>query len=111
MATTLRRFAERLHHLRSERQLSQEALAGRAKLHPSYISALERGAKAPGLIVLEQLAKGLSVSLPQLVDFDDAGAASDDRVAEELMLIGRLLRKCDPALVKKARRQIQVLVE
>lgn len=111
MATTLRRFAERLHNLRSEKGLSQEALAAKAKLHPSYISALERAAKAPGLIVLEQVAKGLDVSLPELVDFSDSGSPTDDRLEDEVAMIGRMLRKCDLATVKKARKQVEILIK
>ena len=111
MATTLRRFAARLHHLRSEKGLSQEALASKAKLHASYISALERGAKAPGLIVLEQLAKGLGVSLPDLVDFSDTATPQDDRIQDEILIIQRTLKKCDLDTVHKARRQIQILAE
>ena len=111
MSTTLRRFADRLHHLRTEKGLSQEALAAKAKLHPSYVSALERATKAPGLLVLEQLAKGLGLSLPELIDFDDAGTASDDRVQEEIMMIGRVLKKCDLKTARKARRQVQILAE
>ena len=67
--------------------------------------------RGPGLLVLEQLAKGLGVSLPELIDFDDAGTAADDRVQEEILMIGRVLRKCDLKTAWKARRQVQILVE
>ena len=108
--TLIRRFAKRLYGLRTERGLTQEALAAKARLHPSYISALERGAKVPGLSVLEQLAEGLGIELPVLVDFPETPAAPDDRVADEIALIGRSLKKCDLATVRKARKQIEVLV-
>ncbi len=45
VATLLKRFSERLYFLRTQRELTQEALAHGAKLHPGYISALERSTK------------------------------------------------------------------
>ena len=63
--TIVTRFAQRLYNLRSERGLTQEALAARAGLHPGYVSSLERGAQIPRLTILEQLAKGLTPVFPE----------------------------------------------
>jgi transcriptional regulator with XRE-family HTH domain len=41
--------------------LSQEALAYRCKLHPTYISQLERGLKSPTIRVLITLSAALDV--------------------------------------------------
>jgi transcriptional regulator with XRE-family HTH domain len=40
-------------------KLSQEQLAFRAKVHPTYISQLERGLKSPTLEVIAAIAKAL----------------------------------------------------
>jgi transcriptional regulator with XRE-family HTH domain len=48
--------AERLRH-----ELSQERLAFLAKIHPTYVSQLERGLKSPTLEVIARLAKALHV--------------------------------------------------
>jgi transcriptional regulator with XRE-family HTH domain len=48
--------------VRAERlraKLSQEQLAFRAKIHPTYVSQLERGLKSPTLEVIAALAKAL----------------------------------------------------
>jgi transcriptional regulator with XRE-family HTH domain len=55
-------FAVNLKAERIRRKLSQEALAGKAKLSVSYVSMLERGQRTPPLETLESLAKALSVS-------------------------------------------------
>ena len=52
------------HHLfavRSQRKLSQQAVAEKSKLSVSYISMLERGTRTPPLEPLEFLAKALGV--------------------------------------------------
>ena len=108
--TVVRRFAARLHNLRSERSMTQETLAARANLHPSYISGLERGRQIPSLSTLEQLAKGLNVALPVLVDFPESSNKAKDRVREELELIAMSLKNCDVATVRKARKIIDLLV-
>ena len=109
MDTTVRRFAARLHNLRMERHLTQEALSARAGLHATYISVLERGRQIPSLLTLEQLAKGLDVDLPALLDFPESGGSRNDRIREELEMICRRLKNCDLAMVRKARKQIEIL--
>ena len=108
--TVVRRFAARLHNLRAERNMTQEALAARAHLHPSYISGLERSRQIPSLSTLEQLAKGLDVPLPSLVDFPEPGKGPKDRIREELELINQRLKSLDLGTVRKARKLIEILV-
>jgi transcriptional regulator with XRE-family HTH domain len=56
------KFATNLKNERIRRRLSQEALAGKARLSVSYISMLERGQRSPPLETLESLARALAVS-------------------------------------------------
>jgi len=46
---------------------SQEALAGRAKLHPTYISQLERGLKSPTVRVLVTIANACGVTASDIL--------------------------------------------
>ncbi len=105
--TILRRFAARLHALRSERNMTQETLAARAGLHTTYISVLERGHQVPSLLTLERLAKGLNVDLPVLVDFPESSGNKADRMREELAMLTRRLQKSDLATVRRIRRGIE----
>ncbi len=45
---------------------SQEKLAERAGLHPTYMSMVERGVRKPTLDVAARIAKALKVELPKL---------------------------------------------
>ena len=48
--------------------LSQEKLAERAQLHPTYIGMVERGIRNPTLDASARIAKALKVGLPQLIE-------------------------------------------
>ncbi|HEY7770170.1 helix-turn-helix transcriptional regulator [Longimicrobium sp.] len=47
--------------------MSQEAVAFRCKLHPTYISQLERGLKSPTIRVLRLIAEALDTSASELL--------------------------------------------
>ncbi len=53
--------------IRRERGWSQEELAFESGLHRTYISGIERGARNPTLLVIDQLATALNVSPARLL--------------------------------------------
>lgn len=59
-----------MQRLRQDQGWSQEELAERAGLHRTYVSGVERGVRNPTVTVLEKLARGLGVSMPDLIRFD-----------------------------------------
>ena len=107
MDTVVRRFAARLHSLRLERNLTQEALASRAKLHLSFISSLERAAKIPSLTTLEQLARALNVEIASLVDFPGEKGSQDDRRNDEIAIVSRRLKTCDLPTARRIRKAVE----
>lgn len=54
-------FATNLRRLRSQKKLSQEALAHEAKIDRTYVSALERGVYSASLDTIADIAKALDV--------------------------------------------------
>jgi len=52
---------------RGKAGLTQEALAGRAKLHPTYISQLERGLKSPTVRALIAICDGLELAASEAI--------------------------------------------
>lgn len=108
--TVVRRFAARLHNLRLEKGLSQQALASRSGLHPHYISGLERCAHSPTLSSLEKIARGLRVDIAVLVDFPENKNKRDDRAREEVELINRRLKSCTLDQLRRLRKSIDALI-
>lgn len=70
-------FGRVVRRRRAEAGLSQEALAEKAGLHPTYISMVERGVRNPTLDVSARIAKALKASLPSLIDEAQRGTSSE----------------------------------
>ena len=60
-------FGLALRRHRVGKKLSQEKLAEKASLHPTYIGMLERSLRNPTVNVAKALAKALNVSLSRLI--------------------------------------------
>ena len=60
-------FGAVIRKYRFKRQLSQEALAEKAHIHPTHIGLIERGLRNPSLDVAKALATGLGLSLAELI--------------------------------------------
>jgi transcriptional regulator with XRE-family HTH domain len=56
------RFAKTVRRLRSEKGLSQKALAKNVGISISYVSMLERGQRSPPLETIEKMARALKVT-------------------------------------------------
>ncbi|WP_238475277.1 helix-turn-helix domain-containing protein [Sphingomonas cavernae] len=56
-----------MRRLRSERGLSQEALADLAGIHRNYLGGIERRERNVGLDNLERIARSLGVTIADLV--------------------------------------------
>ena len=94
-----REFGARVRALRRVRDLTQAELATRSALSVDGVRRLERGAYSPSLATLMRLAKGLGVSLEQLIaphtEFDsveDVVAFLRTRSEEEVLWAGGVLR-------------------
>jgi transcriptional regulator with XRE-family HTH domain len=65
--TATERVAARVAEIRAERGLSQEALAGKARINRVTLARLERAQHPPNLDTLERIARALGVGLVDLV--------------------------------------------
>jgi len=65
-ARSLTSFGQNVRKLRGASGLTQERLADKADLDPTYISGIERGVRNPTLLIISRLAKALGVSLSEL---------------------------------------------
>lgn len=62
-------FGARIKQLRQNLNLTQEQFAQKCGLHKNYIGMIERGERNPSLINIEILAKGLDISISDLMKF------------------------------------------
>ncbi len=89
-------IGSRIRELRKEKGLSQEELGGRAKLHYTYIGAVERGEKNVSVVTLNKIARALGTSLNEIFtfpkDIKDPVSLKDSLIYE--------IDKSDPEIVR-----------
>src|SRR5262249_42108567 len=66
-------FGQHLRRLRSKSGLTQEQLAHVCRLDRSYVGGIERGERNVSLENLAKLARGLEISLRELMNFENSG--------------------------------------
>jgi transcriptional regulator with XRE-family HTH domain len=69
-------LAGTIRHLRRERELSQEALAFAADIHPKHLSEIERANKDPRATTVVRLAGALGVTVAALYGAEQRERAS-----------------------------------
>lgn len=60
-------FAKKLKTIRAEKGLSQEDLALLCGIDRTYIGRIERLERSPSIDILEKIAKGLNISISELL--------------------------------------------
>jgi transcriptional regulator with XRE-family HTH domain len=63
-----------IRRLRLARRLSIESLAGDSHMHPTYLSAIERGLRNPTWAKLSDLAEAFGITVAALVQVSEAEA-------------------------------------
>ncbi|GAA4715071.1 helix-turn-helix domain-containing protein [Phytohabitans rumicis] len=76
-------LGRRIQALRLDRALTLHALAGTASVSVSMLSSVERGQKAPTVVVLARIADGLGVPLAALVAEPDRDRVIVRRAADQ----------------------------
>ena len=70
--TVLAALGQNVRRRREARELTQEKLAEKAGLDPTYISGIERGLRNPGIQNVARLAKALGFTTAELCEGVDA---------------------------------------
>lgn len=79
---------QRIHELRTNRKLSQEQLALRSNITPTYLGLLERNLKNPTLKVIEQLCTAMDISLADF--FSETKNDSSDVDSTSLQILSQI---------------------
>ena len=70
MADERKMIGKQIKTFRQARGMSQEELSEKVSINAKYLSAIERGTANPTLEIFIRLANALSVSLPDLFDYE-----------------------------------------
>lgn len=66
--TKLEYFRKNLRKLRKQQNLTQEELASKVRVSPTYIGFIEQGQRDPTIQTADKIARALGVSLSDLFD-------------------------------------------
>ena len=102
----LKQFGNRIRDLRKEKNLSQEDLAGKSRLHPTYIGSVERGERNLSLVSIEKIADGLGVEMKDF--FLTLGKFQKYVLAEK---VADYLKTKKPEEVEMVEKIVRVILE
>lgn len=66
----LEKLGQNLKKYRLKKGLTQEFLAEKVGIHPTYVDKLESGKNNPSIKMLYKITRTLEIKLPELFDFD-----------------------------------------
>lgn len=66
----LQNLGERIKAKRIEANLTQEILAEKVGIHPTYVGKLESGKNNPSVMLMYKISRALKISLKDLFDFE-----------------------------------------
>lgn len=101
-------IGKRLRNIRMRRGLSQEALAHRASIHPTYIGQLERGEKNATLETINKIARALDIELIDLFNFT---STKEQNQNEQMELLQNKLKEVSEKDQQVILNIMDVLVE
>lgn len=101
-ADIVQAFAARLRELRRSRGLTQAELARQARVTVSYVWKLEAGKSAPGLDLMERLARALGVSLNEMLPESDP--------VDAIVLLREQAKRLTNTLVESADRETLLML-
>ncbi len=90
---------ERIRTYRNRLNLSQETLAEKCKLHPTYIGQLERGEKKPSIETIEKVCRALNISMDLLFKNIVTGNLEEENAIECYNLISKMPKNEQPIVV------------
>lgn len=103
------KFGRRVRFLRKAAGLTQEELAERSNLHPTYIGQVERGERNLSLTCIEKLADGLGVKMKELFVFPEKARESEqDKLRYRIKSI---VNTMDAKSLRMSEKVLKVIIE
>ncbi|MEO0129258.1 MAG: helix-turn-helix transcriptional regulator [candidate division WOR-3 bacterium] len=92
------KFGQRVRQLREDKNLSQEQLAEKADLHPTFIGKIERAEINPSIITLEKIARAFNIPLSQLLSFPEDKQIVSSKLEALAEALGKALKELQIAV-------------
>lgn len=86
MGNLQKKFGKKIRQLRKAKGLTQERLAEKARLEPTYIGAVERGERNLTIDNIEKIAKGLNMKPYKFFIFQPETLTKEPDVTKEQIL-------------------------
>lgn len=99
---------ERIHRLRKQRQLTQEALCDKAGISVDAVSRIESGDRVPTLETLQRIAAALNV---RVTDILRETRLPEQRLSPSLQKIVNLLEPCSPSIHRAVMKTVQATID
>lgn len=101
-------IGKRIRNYRTQLKLSQEELAEKCSLHPTYIGQVERGEKNATIESISKIAAGLNVPLSTLFENFEGTASTEKSCAGEAY---DLIQRLPKSSQKKILEIIKLILE
>lgn len=111
MSNLAKQLGKRIYLFRKQNDLTQAALAEKARISNEFMSGLERGAKMPSLATLDRIATALRVDLKDLFNFDQKSFRKVASLSREGMDTAALLQGLSTPNRRRVLRILKVLLE
>lgn len=102
---------ERIRYFRMKGNLSQEALALRIGMNPSYIGHLERGLKCPTIDTLCRITDSMGISLQEFFSCEEEFNIDGDEVTRIQRALNKLPSKKKEEFVKIVEEMAEMCCE
>jgi len=100
-------IGERIRIYRKKAGLTQERLAEKAGIHPTYVGQLERAEKNATLATIVKVANALDISLETLFEAISSGGTGNAIAMETYELISAQPEKDQPALLDMLKKNVE----
>ncbi len=110
MNELLIKLGDRIRTLRNEQKLSQENLAEKSELHPTYIGRIERAEVNVTITALNRIASALGMKITELLSFPITGEIVSKEETSIFNIIG-LIEKVNPQSIDLVSRVLKEIAK
>lgn len=104
-------LAQNIRKYRILMNLTQEELAEKANLHPSYIGQIERGTKKISILTLSKISKALNINISILLNEKEAKLKHHTKKGKIMMLLDEIPQPLRKKSIKLISNLVKLLIK